>query len=406
MIASASTNRPSRLAGIDIARGVALLGMIAAHALLMTTDDGVTNPVYYIVGGRAAALFAVLAGVAIAFMTGRAPVRDRPDRRAAAATLLTRAGLLLLIGFALGGWTDSDIASVILAYYAVMFALAVPLVRLSARALTGTAAAVVVAMPVLSHLLRSVLPEGISGNPSFADAVQHPAGLLEQLTLTGTYPALPWMAYLSVGIAVGRLRLDAVRTATRLLAGGVALAVVATGASLLLLLPGGGMDAIGRVTPPENLSDYASLWDYVYTDPSGTSPTTTWWWLTAVSPHSGTPFDLLVTIGSALAVIGAAVLLGRTVLRSVLSPLAAAGSMTLTIYTASILFMNSPLDDFDPWPGYLVQVVVALVLGHVWRRFVGRGPLESVVTAVTHRARDAARGPAADRFTIHPMTRS
>jgi uncharacterized membrane protein YeiB len=90
-------------------------------------------------------------------------------------------------------------------------------------------------------------------------------------------------------------------------------------------------------------------------------------------------------------VIGAAVLVARTRLRAVLAPVAAAGSMTLTLYTASILFMNSPLDDFDPWPGYVVQIVVALVFGLAWRRLVGRGPVESVVTALTHRARDAAR---------------
>jgi hypothetical protein len=68
----------------------------------------------------------------------------------------------------------------------------------------------------------------------------------------------------------------------------------------------------------------------------------------------------------------------RRAIDLVLAPLAAAGSMTLTLYTAHIVFMNSPLDEFDPTPGYVVQVVAALLFALVWRRRVGRGPLEGV----------------------------
>jgi hypothetical protein len=93
-----------------------------------------------------------------------------------------------------------------------------------------------------------------------------------------------------------------------------------------------------------------------------------------------------------VALLGALLLLGhvttpalRTLIDLVLAPLAAAGSMTLTLYTAHIMFMNSPLDDFDATPGYVVQAVVALLFALAWRQVVGRGPLESLTTWTARR---------------------
>ena len=124
----------------------------------------------------------------------------------------------------------------------------------------------------------------------------------------------------------------------------------------------------------------------------GTTPTTTAWWLAVRMPHTGTPLDLLHTTGTAVALLGSLLLLGhlttpvlRKAIDLALAPLAAAGSMTLTLYTAHIVFMNSPLDVFGATSGYLVQVMVALLFAQVWRRRVGRGPLEWLTTAATRR---------------------
>jgi len=97
-----------------------------------------------------------------------------------------------------------------------------------------------------------------------------------------------------------------------------------------------------------------------------------------------------------MAVIGLMLLLtdaGRparaAVAAAVLKPLRAAGSMTLTLYSAHILFVNSPLDMFSAGPGYLVQICFAMVFALVWSSISGSGPLESVVTKLSHHARDA-----------------
>jgi hypothetical protein len=132
----------------------------------------------------------------------------------------------------------------------------------------------------------------------------------------------------------------------------------------------------------------------------GTTPTTSWWWLAVGSPHAGTPLDLLGTVGGAVALLGAMLLLGhigqpvlRRVIDFVTAPLAAAGAMTLTLYTAHVVFMNSQLEVFEPTTAYIIQVVAVLLVGVIWRQAVGRGPLEAAASAVSARSRALVDGP-------------
>jgi uncharacterized membrane protein YeiB len=153
------------------------------------------------------------------------------------------------------------------------------------------------------------------------------------------------------------------------------------------------------------MEGYRSVADYIALLPSGTTPTSTWWWLAVDSAHASTTPDLLQTTGSALAVIGCMVLLGQVavpaasrVIGLVQVPLAAAGSMPLTLYTASVMFMNSDLDVFDPVEGFLVQIGVGVVFALAWRKAIGQGPLESLVSWAARRARTLA-----DRTNRQPV---
>jgi len=199
------------------------------------------------------------------------------------------------------------------------------------------------------------------------------------------------MAYLSAGLVVGQLSLTRTRVAVGLVTTGVGLAVAASAASSILLnryglahiwaaQPGSGL------TVPET-SELLTLGG------DGTVPTSTWWWLAVDAPHTGTPFDLLDTTGTAIALLGAMLLAEqlappavRRLTGAVQTPLAAAGSMTLTFYTAHITFINSDYDTYGPATGYTLQAVAVLVIGLAWRVTAGRGPLEGLVTVLSARA--------------------
>jgi uncharacterized membrane protein len=391
-----------RILGVDAARGLALLGMMAVHALYETDAAGNATWTSVLAGGKSAALFALLAGVGIAFTTGRRRVPLRSDRALPTAAALVVRGLAVgLVGLALGG-NDPAVAAVILAYYALLFVAAVPLVFLGRRTLLALGAVLTVGVPFVSQALRAHLPVATGMNPSFTWLVGDPAGMLTELAVTGYYPVLSWLPYLCVGLAVGRMRLSSARTAAALAAVGVALAVTATVVSDRLM-----ESALPRILGASAGADPATVHEALTVGPDGVTPTTTWWWLAVDTPHSSTPLDLALTIGVALAVLGVALLADhvrrprlRAALDVVRAPLAAAGGMTLTFYVLHVLFINSDFDVYGPTTGYLIQVVAVLLLGWGWRATAGRGPLEAAVTALSRRAaRAVAR--AVDRRGTH-----
>jgi hypothetical protein len=104
--ARATAQRSRRLAGVDAARGLAVLGMVAVHVLPATTDDGGVSLPEQIAGGRSSAAFAVLAGVGVALATRRDADRWRQRLR-----LLLRALLIGALGLSLGGLDSASPSS-------------------------------------------------------------------------------------------------------------------------------------------------------------------------------------------------------------------------------------------------------------------------------------------------------
>lgn len=375
---------------MDAARGVALLAMASVHVLPVADPDGTTSVAHLVAGGRAAATFAVLAGVGLALATGGTRRPEGRSLRAATAGVAARAAAIGAVGLVLGG-VESGVA-VILAYYALLFVLAVPLLRLAPAALAAVAVVAAVAVPVGSHVLRDAMAPATGENPTFSRLVEDPGGVLAELALTGYYPALPWLVYLCAGLAVGRLALRSARVATALAVGGAGLAVAAVLASSVLLGPLGGEEAILAASPDLEAQDLDRV---LSRSQHGTTPTDTWWWLAVDTPHSSTPLDLLHTTGTALALLGAALIVAR-VAAPLLAPLVAVGAMTLTLYSAHVLLLSTSLLPADPETSYLVQVVGAIACALLWRRARGeRGPLEAAVGAVAGAASQAAAGAGA-----------
>lgn len=374
-----SGSRP-RLVGIDAARGLALLGMMAVHTINAYDDDGSLSLAWTLSAGKSAALFALLAGVGVAFSSGghRQPTGQR--WRADAASLAVRALLIGVVGLALGYVVPLTDAAVILAYYALLFVFAIPLLTLSIRTLVVLTGTIAVVMPVLSHLLRASaeLPSG-GRNPTFADVLDDPLGLLGHLALTGAYPALPWLAYLCAGLAVGRSLLSSRRTVVTVTLVGAGLVAGARATSWLLLDVLGGRAELEAVALQTMTADdvervLRSGW-------AGTTPSDTGWWLATMAPHSSTPPDILNTIGIALVVLGICILIGRTT-TAPLRPLAAPGSMSLTIYSLHLLMLSSAF-----LPGgmseLVIQVAAVVAFAVLWSRWHARGPLEEVVATAT-----------------------
>lgn len=370
-----------RLVGIDAARGLALIGMVSIH-ILPAWDPETFAPTaqWTLFAGRSAALFALLAGVSLAFTSGGRTAHTGRAMTATRAGILVRALLITGLGLAINplipGTTVEEIPAVnILIYYGAFFVLAIPFLRLSAKALFVWAGVFAVAGPVLMHLLRERLPVAVDLNPGFADLAADPAASIAQLLLTGTYPALPYLAYLLAGLGLGRLNLAALHVQVGLLLVGLGLAVVAWLAYWVLILQAGGYDQLMTSTPALTED---GIDDIIVFGPDPVLPTTTWWWLAIAGPHTNTPLALAMGLGSGAAVLGCFLLLTRRFGGWVL-PLSAMGTMTLTLYSAHLLALSAEVHYDRPYLWFFLQIGVAALFATAWHRALGQGPLERVV---------------------------
>ncbi|GLY30246.1 heparan-alpha-glucosaminide N-acetyltransferase domain-containing protein [Kineosporia sp. NBRC 101731] len=381
-----SASLAPRLTGIDIARSFALFGMMATHVLSGSeSDTGAMGVVHDIAGGRAAALFAVLAGLGLALASGG----DRPTAEKVSRvrrTTLVRSGALVVLGLTLG-LVDTPVA-IILAYYGLLFLVAVPVLARGPRSLAAAAVLGAVVTPAISYWLRGAggLDEHSGSNLSWR-SLTDVTSVVRHLLLTGYYPVLTWTTYLFAGLAIGRLALRKPRVAGAVASTGAVLAAGAWLVSEFAVRAGGGF---ATLVTGDLLSRYSADGQTPNDGFYGTTPVNDPWWLLVRVAHSGSITDLVHTTGTSMLVIGLTLLvvhaLGRrgerpAIARVPLHMLAAAGSMTLTLYCLHVLAVgfNSSGDLVPPWPYLVLNVVGAIVIALLWGAPRRRGPIEDMI---------------------------
>lgn len=391
-----------RLIGIDLARCLALLGMVTAHIVGFTpgTGPGGVDSWYQITSGRSAALFAVLAGVSIALITRRVGHPGQPGLASARVALVARAILLAVLGLALGV-LDSGVA-VILTYYGMLFLLAAPVLTWSARQLIVLTCAWALLAPAVSILARRHLPDFSFAVPA-PDSLAAPVQLLTELAVTGYYPVLTWGTYLFAGMAIGRLDLRHAATGRWLALLGAWCAALALAVSAMVTRSEGGRAALVATydrwfLAPSAPQTWQTLDHELRRGLYGTTPTESWTWLWVWSPHSGSVVDLVHTVGTSMLVIGVALVLVRAVGAhgaGVLRLVAGAGTMTLTLYTLHVVSLavvrGGAASDTFSWLGELHwQVLGVLLIGAGFAGLRWRGPLELALSRASRALGDGA----------------
>lgn len=362
---------PRRYLAIDAARTLALIGMMIAHIAPLEVDGSPTWATPF--AGKAAALFAILAGVSIVLSTRR---RVDEERGIVGATvgLLVRGGCIALLGLILGAVSSS--IAIILVNYGVMFMLATLFLRATPGLLGAVSVTWLFAAPIASHWLRAATgAEPQLQVPSIL-TLGDLSSFVEAVTLTGYYPVLTWMGYILLGMFLAKIPWDQTTLTVGTVIGGVT-AVTAHELSQILQGP---CRAVLEAYPDYARYSTAGAW--------GTVPATDSCWLTVTYPHSGTTFDLLYTAGIAVVIIALLLMVEqRSPDPRLWSDFTTMGAMPLTIYTAHVLLVEAT--------GVLEVGVVGELIGHIlglwilatmWRLFAPRGPFEALVGAVSNRA--------------------
>jgi uncharacterized membrane protein len=349
------SHRPRRrLRGVDTARAVAVLGMVMVHFGPVPAPDTALGNLYGLSHGRASVLFALLAGVGVALLTGgRSGGRTSLTR----GRLVLRGALLLPLGLWLQDFEHG--ALVILQYYAIYFVFVAFVLTLPDRWLLAGGAAVLVAGPLVYLWGQTVVPEWyVRGETaSLEDPISK---IADDLLLTGAYPLVTWAAPLLIGLWIGRRDLASARVRWWLLVLGLAVAVTAA------LAADGLSAAFGGLSGEPDESGFAAL----LTD----------------QPHRQMPLWMLGSIGSACAVLGGMLLLADRLPRATW-PLAATGQLALTVYVGHLLLLAALpelLKREAVTEAFLTVGVFVLLTAAVctlWRAVLPRGPLEAAFSA-------------------------
>jgi uncharacterized membrane protein YeiB len=363
-----------RLRGVDVARALAVVGMVAVH-VGPTSDTSPAGRVYALAHGRASLLFVLVAGVGVSLL-----VRSRstavPDAR---RTLLWRAAMLLPAGLALQ-LMDHGV-NVILQAYAALFVLAAIVLTVRDRVLLWGAAGLAVVGPLVFLVGRIGDPARFSREEvAWGDSA---SAVVDGLVLSGPYPVVTWAAPLLVGMWLGRRALDQRRLQWQL----VAIGSTAAAATLAVSVVG------QRVT--------------------GGGPGPGWHDLLSAAPHSQMPLWLIGGVGAAAAVLGLSLLVTEPAARA-LRPLIALGQLAFTAYVAHLVALHlwtDALRSDEVGRSTVVVVVGTAVLAGgawLWRTFAPRGPLELLLRPPRALRSDPppADAPGSAATTRQPATRS
>jgi uncharacterized protein len=353
-----------RVLGYDIARALAILGMVVVHfSLVMAADHSGPawlNEVLGFLDGRAAASFVVLAGVGLTLLSQRAVKSGDPHAIAKVRKVLIRRGLFLLaLGFInLLIWPGD-----ILRVYGVSLLLAARLITASNRRLLLGALGYALGFVALFLVLD------FGKNWDWATLTYRrlwtPTGLLRNLFYDGFRSVLPWTGFVFIGMWLGRLNLRDPAVNGRVFLAAAGTTLCAEVVSWLCV-------------------------SYFLAHPDGMD-TETVKALFGTESMPALPLFLLASGGAAVAVTALSVRLAEAWPSCMWRPLAATGQMALTWYFAHIVLglgtiVALGLVASQPLPvaagcgaGFFA---LAVVVSWLWKMVFRHGPLEWVMRKI------------------------
>lgn len=213
--ATPATSSEPRIIDLDVTRAVALIGVCVmnyhGYLILRGADPGdgflarVFHPWEGPLSTRFAATFVTVAGMGVALLTRRAVNgRDRAEVERVRWVLIRRGVLLYAFGFFLN-WVWSG---TILFYYGAYFLVAAAIFTLANRWIIAIGAGAAVAAAAVQWWALDRAANGhsaawlLSGD---AASTTSPRDLVLDTFLRGTHPLFPWLAFLCMGIVLGRM---------------------------------------------------------------------------------------------------------------------------------------------------------------------------------------------------------
>jgi len=190
-----------RIIGIDVARALAVIGMIIVNFKVVFGENGSNwvKTFASIFDGKAAATFVVLAGIGIALMTNSAiKNNDKVKLNIARNRIAKRALFLFIVGISYISIWPADI----LHFYAIYMAITILLLTSKEKTVVISALTLIVAYPLLLTFWN--YETGWNFETLDYQDFWTLNGFIRNLFFNGFHPVIPWTAFILFGYWFGK----------------------------------------------------------------------------------------------------------------------------------------------------------------------------------------------------------
>lgn len=354
-----------RVTGFDLARALAIFGMVIVNFKIAMNAVAGSQLLVSFAGlfeGRASALFVILAGVGVTFLTNEARESSNSSLVFNNRLSLIKRGLLLIaIGLVYTPIWEADI----LHFYGFYFLIAAAIFTVNNKVLISISAIIMLIFPVLMLFLN------YEQNWNWATLTYENFwsfdGMIRHVVFNGFHPVFPWAAFLIFGMWLGRQDLSQSLMRKRLLAWSL-ITLLVTECSFYLI----------RVT----IGDGSAL--------EMTSEEVTFLFSTSVIPPL--PQYIISAGSSAVVVLIACLYFSDRFPKSNINKwLYKTGQLSLTLYVAHVIVGMGILESIGRLENQtinfsllsaLIFCVCGIVFSVVWLKFFKTGPLEWIFRKV------------------------
>lgn len=354
-----------RIIGIDVARALAVIGMIVVNFKVVFGENG-SNWVQSfasVFDGKAAATFVVLAGVVLALMTNSAIKNNNKDKlKIARNRILKRALFLFIIGISYITIWPADI----LHFYGIYMAIIILFITSKERNIIISAISLIIIFPILMTFWN--YETGWNFDTLKYQGFWTINGFMRNLFFNGFHPVIPWASFILFGYWFGKqdLHNDKLIKKTFWISTIIFTSIQILSYSSISILSEGKQESVKELTE-----------------------------ILGTNPMPPLPIYMFNGVSIAFAIITACIIIAKRFENNIIiDALNKTGQLALTFYVAHVIIGMGIIETIDPnkMGNYSIEfsVIYALafsltcvIFAVIWKKHKKYGPLEWLMRKVT-----------------------
>jgi uncharacterized membrane protein YeiB len=354
-----------RIIGIDVARALAVIGMIIVNFKVVLGDNGQSwvKSFASIFDGKAAATFVVLAGVGLALMTNSAiKSNDKAKLKITQIRIAKKALFLFILGISYISIWPADI----LHFYGIYMAITLVLLTQKEHTILILGIAIILAYPILITVLN--YEAGWNFETLDYQNLWTFKGFIRNLFFNGFHPAFPWTAFMLFGYWFGKQDLNNNKFLRKTFWMSTIIFIAIQGLSYLSIsiLSEGNQEAVAELET-----------------------------ILGTKPMPPLPIYMFNGIAVAFAIISACILIAKKYENSlIINALHKTGQLALTFYVAHVLIGMGMIEVINPskMGKYTIEFsityailfsLLCILFAVIWKKHKKSGPLEWIMRKIT-----------------------